>query len=176
MGTHDEAEVLHCAQCPPNESTLGALQHLEELTWQIQAWKNPWPNLVTDSQGYTCCYTFDHKLFLQANNQLDGALEYLAKVGSDPIKPAELEEASGVGVEVTQDQLAAAVKEVIKAEADRLREDRCLRSDLPFSPHPHARRPPSQCKHGIACIVPRLVMHKGADQLPCRISWPARLA
>ena len=37
---------------------------------------------------------------------------------------AELEEAGGVGVEVTHDQLAAAVKQVIDSEAELLREER----------------------------------------------------
>lgn len=67
---------------------------------------------------------------MQASNQLDGALEYLGKVGSDPVNQAELEEASGVGVEVTHEQLAATVSEVIRAEAELLREDRS--DSLPF--------------------------------------------
>ena len=61
---------------------------------------------------------------VQAGNQLDGALEYLGKIGSDPMNRAELEEASGVGVEVTHEQLAAAVKAAIQDEAELLQEDR----------------------------------------------------
>ena len=61
---------------------------------------------------------------MQASNQLAGALEYLSKIGSEAVNQADLEEASGVGVEVTHEQLAAAVKEVIESEADLLREER----------------------------------------------------
>ncbi len=51
-------------------------------------------------------------------------MEYLGSIGSDPVHQADLEEASGVGVEVTPEQLAAAVKEVINSEAELLREER----------------------------------------------------
>lgn len=61
---------------------------------------------------------------MQASNQLAGALEYLGKIGSDPVDRKDLEEASGVGVEVTHEQLAAAVKQVIESEAETLREER----------------------------------------------------
>ena len=77
-------------------------------------------------QGQLCSYLLatQDRVCVQASNQLDGALEYLGKVGSDPVDQAELEEASGVGVEVTHEQLAAAVSEVIQADAELLREDR----------------------------------------------------
>jgi len=36
----------------------------------------------------------------QANHQLDGALEFLSSLGSQPLHTAAFEEASGVGIEV----------------------------------------------------------------------------
>jgi Glutaminyl-tRNA synthetase, non-specific RNA binding region part 1 len=38
----------------------------------------------------------------QANHQLDGALEFLSALGAEPLDPSAFEEASGVGVEVSQ--------------------------------------------------------------------------
>ena len=61
---------------------------------------------------------------LQTNAQLDGALEYLGKVGSEAIDAAELEEAAGVGVEVTPEQITEAVAEVVMENEERLREER----------------------------------------------------
>lgn len=39
---------------------------------------------------------------MQANHQLDGALEFLSALGSKPLDAAAFEEASGVGIEVSQ--------------------------------------------------------------------------
>ncbi|GAB4821823.1 hypothetical protein N2152v2_008869 [Parachlorella kessleri] len=67
-------------------------------------------------------YIIDDKI--KSNAQLDGALEYLGKVGSEAIDAAELEEAAGVGVEVTSEQITAAVAEVVKENEERLKEER----------------------------------------------------
>lgn len=65
---------------------------------------------------------------MQSNAQLDGALEFLGKLGSEALDRAAFEEAAGVGVEVTPEQLRAAVAEVIEAHRERLLEERCVAS------------------------------------------------
>mmetsp|Transcript_551 Transcript_551/g.1641 ORF Transcript_551/g.1641 Transcript_551/m.1641 type:complete len:812 (+) Transcript_551:162-2597(+) len=59
---------------------------------------------------------------LKANNQLDAALEHLSAVAAGPLDAAAFEEAAGVGVEVTPEQVAAAVAEVVTANEAALRE------------------------------------------------------
>ncbi|KAL4447374.1 hypothetical protein ABPG77_007407 [Micractinium sp. CCAP 211/92] len=61
---------------------------------------------------------------IRSNAQLDGALEYLGKVGSEPIDVAKFEEAAGVGVEVTPDQIKAAVAACVQENEAKLKEER----------------------------------------------------
>ena len=56
------------------------------------------PLMGTLPAGHTPCWS------PQNNAQLDGAFEYLKRVGGTALQPAELDEASGVGVVVTQQQ------------------------------------------------------------------------
>lgn len=61
----------------------------------------------------------------QSNAQLDGAFEYLKRVGPGEVVAAELEEAAGVGVVVSPEQIAAAVDAAIEGAKERLLEERC---------------------------------------------------
>lgn len=45
-------------------------------------------------------------------------------MGSEPINVAAFEEAAGVGVEVSAEQITAAVKEVVEENKERLLEER----------------------------------------------------
>eukprot|EP00850_Spirogloea_muscicola_P026134 SM005747S18612 [mRNA] locus=s5747:105:921:+ [translate_table: standard] len=54
--------------------------------------------------------------------QVDEALAYLAELGSDALDEAELERRAGVGIEVTPEQIHAAVAEVIAAERSQILE------------------------------------------------------
>jgi Glutaminyl-tRNA synthetase, non-specific RNA binding region part 1 len=62
---------------------------------------------------------------LQSPPQLDGAFEYLKRIGGEPLDAAALEEAAGVGVVVTQEQVAAAVAGAVDGARERLLEERC---------------------------------------------------
>jgi glutaminyl-tRNA synthetase len=62
---------------------------------------------------------------LQSNAQLDGAFEYLKRVGPGEVSSAELEEAAGVGVVVGPEEIAAAVGAALEAAKERLLEERC---------------------------------------------------
>ena len=64
------------------------------------------------------------KDMIKSNAQLDGAFEYLKKVGSMEIDSAALEEAAGVDVVIDAAQIKAAVAEVIASSATKLREER----------------------------------------------------
>jgi hypothetical protein len=61
----------------------------------------------------------------QSNAQLDGAFDYLKRVGPGAASKPELEEAAGVGVVVTPEQIAAAVGVALEANKERLLEERC---------------------------------------------------
>mmetsp|Transcript_9586 Transcript_9586/g.20421 ORF Transcript_9586/g.20421 Transcript_9586/m.20421 type:complete len:801 (+) Transcript_9586:112-2514(+) len=67
-------------------------------------------------------YIMDERI--KANNQLDGAHDYLKKIGTTALDLTTLEEASGVGVVITADQIKAAVAEAIKANEAKLKEER----------------------------------------------------
>ena len=60
----------------------------------------------------------------QANNQLDAALEHLSALGSEPLDAPAFEEAAGVGVEVSPQEVAAAVGAVVSANEAVLQEKR----------------------------------------------------
>ncbi|PNH09069.1 Glutamine--tRNA ligase [Tetrabaena socialis] len=68
--------------------------------------------------GYVMC---EH---MKSTAQLDGAFEYLRKVGTTEVDKKALEEASGVGVVVTAEQIKAAVAEEMEANTARLLEER----------------------------------------------------
>ncbi|KAL6782008.1 TSQ1 [Auxenochlorella protothecoides x Auxenochlorella symbiontica] len=61
---------------------------------------------------------------LKSNAQLDAALEFLAQTGSEPLDAGALDEAAGVGVVVTPDQISAAVASTLAQHAQRLQEER----------------------------------------------------
>ncbi|PRW56443.1 glutamine--tRNA ligase [Chlorella sorokiniana] len=61
---------------------------------------------------------------IRSNAQLDGALDYLGKVGSEPIDVAAFEQAAGVGVEVGPEQIKEAVAACIKENEAKLKEER----------------------------------------------------
>ena len=67
-------------------------------------------------------YVMDGRV--RSNAQLDGAFEYLKGLGAGAPDAAALEAAAGVGVEVTPDQIAAAVDEAVAANRERLLEER----------------------------------------------------
>eukprot|EP00271_Cylindrocystis_brebissonii_P006049 TRINITY_DN18593_c0_g1_i1.p1 TRINITY_DN18593_c0_g1~~TRINITY_DN18593_c0_g1_i1.p1 ORF type:complete len:827 (+),score=177.56 TRINITY_DN18593_c0_g1_i1:274-2754(+) len=56
--------------------------------------------------------------------QLELGLAYLATVGDEPLKLEELEEKCGVGIEVTEADIKAAVTQVVEAEKARLLAER----------------------------------------------------
>lgn len=61
---------------------------------------------------------------IKTTTQLDGAFEYLKKVGGEPTDAAAFEEAAGVGVVVTPEQISAAVADAIGSKKEQLLEDR----------------------------------------------------
>ena len=56
--------------------------------------------------------------------QLDGAFEYLSKIGVGPVDAAAFEQAAGVGVTVAPEDIAAGVSAVVEANMERLVEER----------------------------------------------------
>ena len=56
--------------------------------------------------------------------QIEGAFEYLSKVGAEAADQAALEQAAGVNVVVTPEQIAAAVADVVAANSAKLQADR----------------------------------------------------
>lgn len=73
----------------------------------------------------TCtCGPAAHLAALQSNAQLDGAFEYLKRIGPGEVSIAELEESAGVGVMVTPEQIQAAVDGAIAAKKEQLLEER----------------------------------------------------
>lgn len=62
--------------------------------------------------------------FLQTIPQLDGAYEYLKKVGSEPVDKAAFEEAAGVGIVISPEQITAAVADAINSKKEQLVEER----------------------------------------------------
>lgn len=56
--------------------------------------------------------------------QLEGAFEYLKKIGTTALDTPQFEDAAGVGVLVTETQIKAAVADAIKANEARLIQDR----------------------------------------------------
>ncbi|KAI8472695.1 MAG: tRNA synthetases class I, catalytic domain-containing protein [Monoraphidium minutum] len=61
---------------------------------------------------------------IKSNAQLDGAFELLKKVGPGDVGRPALEEAAGVGVVVSPEQVAAAVAAALEAAKERLMEER----------------------------------------------------
>lgn len=61
---------------------------------------------------------------IKSNNQLDGAFEYLKKVGAGDVAAADLEQSAGVGVVITPEQIQEAVQAAIKSQEARLKEER----------------------------------------------------
>ena len=61
----------------------------------LLVWTHPCSRLITRTSAsrHSC---------MQANHQLDGALDFLSALGSEPLDAAAFEEACGVGVEVSQ--------------------------------------------------------------------------
>ena len=99
----------------------------------------------------------------QGNNQLDAAMEHLKALGAEPLDVAAFEDASGVGVEVSPAEVAAAVAEVVSGSEAALREQRYLLNTtillaqaglLRLGPaHPfHASRISALHCHG--CVLP----------------------
>ncbi|KXZ51794.1 hypothetical protein GPECTOR_11g237 [Gonium pectorale] len=74
--------------------------------------------------GYVMC---EH---MKSNAQLDGAFEYLRKVGSTEVDKKALEESAGVGVVVTQEQILAAVAAEVEANKEKLLAERVRRNEL----------------------------------------------
>ncbi|GFR51525.1 hypothetical protein Agub_g13941 [Astrephomene gubernaculifera] len=68
--------------------------------------------------GYIMC---EH---MKSNAQLDGAFEYLRRVGTTEVDKKALEEAAGVGVVVTPDQIKAAVAEEVEGSKEKLLAER----------------------------------------------------
>ena len=61
---------------------------------------------------------------VKSNAQIEGAFEYLSKIGAESADPAALEQAAGVGVIVTPQQISAAVTDVVAAHESALKETR----------------------------------------------------
>lgn len=61
---------------------------------------------------------------VKSTAQIDGSYQYLTKVGSEPADVKALEEAAGVGVVVTPEQITAAVADVIAKNEAQLQERR----------------------------------------------------
>lgn len=61
---------------------------------------------------------------VKTNAQLEAGHKFLSSVGSEPLDIGKLKEAAGVGVEVTPDQIAAKVREVIAENESKLKETR----------------------------------------------------
>ena len=61
---------------------------------------------------------------IRSNAQLDAALEFLGKLGAEPLDLAAFEAASGVGVEVAEEEVASAVAAAVAENRERLLEDR----------------------------------------------------
>lgn len=61
---------------------------------------------------------------IKSNAQLDGAFEYLKKVGTTAMSAAELEASAGVGVVVSPAEIAAAVDDVLTANHAKLMQER----------------------------------------------------
>ncbi|CAI7898620.1 unnamed protein product, partial [Closterium sp. NIES-53] len=67
-------------------------------------------------------YVTSHKV--KTVPQLEAAHAYLATVGQEPLNAAELETKSGVGVEVSLEDIKAAVTEAVTAIKEKLVEER----------------------------------------------------
>ncbi len=61
---------------------------------------------------------------VKSTAQIDGSYQYLTKIGSEPVDVKALEEAAGVGVVVTPEQISAAVADVIAQNEAQLQERR----------------------------------------------------
>lgn len=61
---------------------------------------------------------------IKSNAQLDGAYDYLKKIGSTGMEAAVLEASAGVGVVISAEAINAAVSDCIKANLDKLKEER----------------------------------------------------
>lgn len=89
-----------CFFSPPLQYPANALVHRKQLL-----------DLITSGK-------------IKSNAQIEGAFEYLSKRGAEPIEQAALEEAAGVGVVVSPEDIAAAVTEVVAANAETLKDTR----------------------------------------------------
>lgn len=69
---------------------------------------------------------------LQRQNQLDGGMKYLRGVGAEPLDGVALEEASGVGVVVTREDIAAEVAIAVEGVSERLKEERYRMNTSPL--------------------------------------------
>ncbi len=72
------------------------------------------------------------RCILQRQNQLDGGMKYLRGVGADSLDQVALEEASGVGVVVTREDIAAEVAKAVEEVAERLKEERYRMNTFPL--------------------------------------------
>lgn len=61
---------------------------------------------------------------ISSNPQVEGAFEYLATVGAEPVDQAKLELSAGVGVVVSKEEISAAVEEVMQQNKTKLLETR----------------------------------------------------
>lgn len=59
-----------------------------------------------------------------SNAQLDGAFEYLGKIGAEPVDAATFEQAAGVGVTVSAKDIATGVAAAVEANKERLLDER----------------------------------------------------
>lgn len=107
-------EVIHEAGCSSGcPKAVGNLLYTTASKYPANALSHR-PLLLT--------YVVEEKI--KTTPQLEGAFDYLKKVGSMSVDNTALEEASGVGVVVTADQIQAAVSNAIEKAAVRLREER----------------------------------------------------
>lgn len=61
---------------------------------------------------------------VKSNAQVEGGFKYLSTVGGEELQVEKLEEAAGVGVEISPEEIAKKVEEVILRHEDKLKEER----------------------------------------------------
>ncbi len=72
------------------------------------------------------------RCILQRQNQLDGGMKYLRGVGAESLDQVALEEASGVGIVVTSEDIAAEVAKAVEEVTERLKEERYRMNTSPL--------------------------------------------
>jgi Glutaminyl-tRNA synthetase, non-specific RNA binding region part 1 len=77
----------------------------------VLVWRHPCTHLAAGSRASRWSCT-------QANHQLDGALEFLSALGSEPLDAAAFEEASGVGIEVSRYWVLQALERCFSIRSD----------------------------------------------------------